>query len=170
MRHHDLVGESGKELAKIVDEGPTFVRYHMPGCGHCIAMEKDWDELRNAGHKGIEFVNVESSALAHVPEHLKQGIDGFPMLVSYAKGGADRIEYTGERTAKGMEEWLKEHGRIGKQLGGARRSRKHHKAGRRSRHSRKHIRRTRGKHSRKHSRKHSLRHKRRSSKRANKRK
>ena len=116
MRHHDLVGESGKELAKIVEEGPTFVRYHMPGCGHCIAMEKDWDELRNAGHKGIEFVNVESSALAHVPEHLKQGIDGFPMLISYAKGGADRIEYTGERTAKGMEEWLKEHGRIGKQL------------------------------------------------------
>ena len=167
MRHHDLVGESGKELAKIVEEGPTFVRYHMPGCGHCIAMEKDWDELRNAGHKGIEFVNVESSALAHVPEHLKQGIDGFPMLISYAKGGADRIEYTGERTAKGMEEWLKEHGRIGKQLGGARRSRRHHKAGRRSR---KHTRRTRGKYSRRHSRKHSLRHKRRSSKRANRRK
>lgn len=166
MRHHDLVGESGKELAKIVDEGPTFVRYHMPGCGHCIAMEKDWDELRNAGHKGIEFVNVESSALAHVPEHLKQGIDGFPMLVSYAKGGTDRIEYTGERTAKGMEEWLKEHGRIGKQLGGARRSRKHHKAGRRSR---RHTRRTRGKHSRKNSRR-LHRHKRRSSKRANRRK
>ena len=162
MRHHDLVGESGKELAKIVEEGPTFVRYHMPGCGHCIAMEKDWDELRNAGHKGIEFVNVESSALAHVPEHLKQGIDGFPMLVSYAKGGADRLEYSGERTAKGMAEWLKEHGRIGKQLGGARRSRKHHKSGRRSRHSR-------GKHSRKNSRR-LYRHKRRSSKRANRRK
>ena len=162
MRHHDLVGESGKELAKIVEEGPTFVRYHMPGCGHCIAMEKDWDELRNAGHKGIEFVNVESSALAHVPEHLKQGIDGFPMLVSYAKGGADRLEYSGERTAKGMAEWLKEHGRIGKQLGGARRSRKHHKSGRRSRHSR-------GKHSRKNSRR-LHRHKRRSSKRASRRK
>ena len=166
MRHHDLVGESGKELAKIVEEGPTFVRYHMPGCGHCIAMEKDWDELRNAGHKGIEFVNVESSALSHVPEHLKQGIDGFPMLVSYAKGGADRIEYNGERTAKGMEEWLKEHGRIGKQLGGARRSRKHHKSNRRGG---KHTRRTRGKYSRRHSRKHSLRQKRRSSKRASRR-
>ena len=102
MRHHDLVGESGKELAKIVEEGPTFVRYHMPGCGHCIAMEKDWDELRNAGHKGIEFVNVESSALAHVPEHLKQGYRWFQMLISYAKGGADRIEYTGEHMRK---EW-----------------------------------------------------------------
>ena len=165
MLHHDLIGESGKELAKIVEEGPTFVRYHMPGCGHCIAMEKDWDELRNAGHKGIEFVNVESSALAHVPEHLKQGIDGFPMLVSYAKGGADRIEYTGERSAKGMEEWLKEHDRIGKQLGGARRSRKHNKSKRRGG---KHTRRTRGKHSHKHLRR-LQRHKHRSSKRASRR-
>jgi len=165
MRHHDLVGESGKELAKIVEQGPTFVRYHMPGCSHCIAMEKDWDKLRNAGHKGIVFVNVESSALAHIPEHLKEGVDGFPMLISYAKGGSDRLEYQGERTAEGMEKWLKEHGRIENQLGGARRSRRHHRSSRHSRHSRKHTRRTRGRHSSKHRRTH----KRRSSRRVDRR-
>lgn len=152
-RHHNLVGESGKELAKIVESVPTFVRYHMPGCGHCIAMEKDWDKLRNAGHEGIEFVNVESSALAHIPDHLKEGVEGFPTLISYAKDGTGRLEYKGERTAEAMEDWLKEHGRIGKQSGGSRRSRKggRSRRSRRSHHnsrsSRRHTRRTRGRHS-----------------------
>ena len=122
-RHHDLVGEAGKKLADIVKKAPTFVRYHMNGCGHCIAMEKEWDKLTKAGHKGIEFVNVEQSALSHIPEHLKEGVSGFPTLISYAKGGVDRIEHQGERTADAMGKWLKENGRIGGQSGGSRRRR-----------------------------------------------
>lgn len=142
-RHHDLVGESGKKLAEIVKKAPTFVRYHMEGCGHCVAMEKEWDKLTKAGHKGIEFVNVEQSALSHIPEHLKEGVSGFPTLISYAKGGVGRIEHKGERTADAMGKWLKENGRVGGQSGGSRRRhRRTHRSRRSARRSHRRARRS----------------------------
>lgn len=107
--HHDLIGETGKKLVDIVKHSPSFVRYHMTGCGHCIAMENDWKKLVKEGKEsGLAFVNVEQSALQHIPEHLKKNVSGFPTLVSYAKGGVDRMDYEGERTAESMKNWLKE--------------------------------------------------------------
>lgn len=166
--HHDLIGESGKKLEDIVKRSPTFVRYHMTHCGHCIAMANDWKKLVKEGKKsGLEFVNVEQSALQHIPEHLKKNVSGFPTLVSYAKGGVDRMDYEGERTAESMKNWLKEIRRgdwskptdskgegsrmyLGNTYGGARRSRKMNKTHRSSRRNRKSHRRHRGVGSKKH--------------------
>lgn len=108
MKHyHNLIGEAGRDLEKIVNESDTFVRYHMKHCGHCIAMEEEWDKLvKEMSHHGLVLVNIEQSGLSYVPEHLKKGIEGFPTMIAYAKGGVDRAEYKGERTAKEMKKWL----------------------------------------------------------------
>lgn len=125
--YHDLVGEAGKKLESIVKKSPTFVRYHMKNCGHCVAMEGEWKKLAKdvARDKrmNVDLVNLEQSGLAHVPEHLKKNIVGFPTLVSYAKGGLKREEYNGERLADSMKGWLADRHKSGQAGGGRRRSR-----------------------------------------------
>ena len=145
--HHDLVGEAGKKFEEVAKRSPTFVRYHMTHCGHCIAMKGEWDKLVKDVEKdkkmNVELVNLEQSALEHVPDHLKKDIVGFPTLVSYGKGGVNREEYQGERKADSMKEWLK--GRSSQS--GGRRSRRRHSRGSCRSHSRAGRRHTRRHHS-----------------------
>lgn len=130
--YHDLRGESGKEFAEIANQFPTFVRYHMNNCGHCIAMEKEWDTLSKDISKDknmdIHLVNLEQSGLDYVPDHLKKDIIGFPTLVLYDKDGKNRSEYQGERTADAMKEWLENNSNNSYQNGGRRNKRRHKKS------------------------------------------
>jgi thiol-disulfide isomerase/thioredoxin len=133
MSNYHNYGENdskASELDKLVKNKPVFARYHMTGCGHCVAMESEWDKLVNdmKNQKNIDIVNVEESSRSNISDELTKGISGFPTLVLYTKGGKNRVDYNGERTADGMKAWL------GSQLpsssnqnGGKRKSSKHRK-------------------------------------------
>lgn len=151
--YHDLSGGgSGKKLAGLIKKGPSLVRYHMNGCGHCMAMMPEWERLiNNLSGKAIVIVDLEQSGLDNVPQSLRRNIYGFPTIVSYKDGdGKTRMDYEGERTADAIEAWLNtQHG--GNMTGGKKRitkAKKSNKVHRKS-HRKSHKRNTKSKKSNK---------------------
>ena len=121
-KYYNLSGGDGKKLSGLIKKGPSLVRYHMNGCGHCMAMMPEWERLiNNLSGKAIVIVDLEQSGLDNVPQSLRRNIYGFPTIVSYKDGdGKTRMDYEGERTADAIEAWLNtQHG--GNMTGGKKR-------------------------------------------------
>ncbi|KIM79468.1 hypothetical protein PILCRDRAFT_823363 [Piloderma croceum F 1598] len=77
----------------VVDQGPVFVKYFAPWCGHCKKLAPTWKQLaRHMQHKlNIAEVNCE----VHAALCKTEDVPGFPMLVYYANGV--KSEYSGGR-------------------------------------------------------------------------
>ena len=81
----------------------TFVFFKMNGCGHCKAMQPEWDKFKPS-YKG-DVVLKEMEASANKAEVAKFGVKGFPTLLLIQN---DKIvkSYDGERTASAFEKFL----------------------------------------------------------------
>ena len=81
----------------------TFVFFKMNGCGHCKAMQSEWDKFvskHDSSSTGVKTDVVESSA--H-PELVKKfNVQGFPTLLMI-KDNAIVKSFEGERTASAFE-------------------------------------------------------------------
>jgi thioredoxin domain-containing protein 5 len=78
---------------EVIDQGPAFIKFFAPWCGHCKKLAPTWTQLaRHMQHKlNVAEVNCEDySALCK-----GQDVTGYPMLVYYANGA--KTEYTGSR-------------------------------------------------------------------------
>jgi len=78
---------------EVVDQGPVFIKFFAPWCGHCKKLAPTWTQLARhmQGKLNVAEVNCEDhSALCK-----SQDVTGYPMLVYYADGV--KTEYTGGR-------------------------------------------------------------------------
>jgi len=133
MNFHDLRDKDGAKFSKLVSEKPSLVRFHADYCGHCKAMEPEWDKVKDriSNIDKLQVVDVENSAMENVPNHLKQGIDGYPTIRAYSNKGKDIHSYSGPRDADTIVPWFRS---MVPQKGGKRRLVK--KTGRKSKKSR----------------------------------
>lgn len=101
------VGKTFKEM--VMDSDKEFlVEFYAPWCGHCKNLAPHYDEAakRLLVNPNIMLVKVDST------ENEVAGIDiqGFPTLKFFGKDKtAEPVDFTGERTAEGILNWLKEH-------------------------------------------------------------
>ena len=131
-----LTGGSSKKETKLVDlirKGPSVVRYHMNGCGHCLDMEDEWHKLINTlKNKAIVIVDLEASALNPnlniVEDDIREKIVGFPTIITYLDG-KQKDEYQGDRNKDDIMKWLNTiHGGALEMSGGKKKSKKAKKA------------------------------------------
>jgi thioredoxin-like negative regulator of GroEL len=134
--YFSMGGGYSKKDTKLVDlirKGPSVVRYHMNGCGHCVAMEEEWHKLINAlNNKAIVIVDLEASALNPESEivepYIREKIVGFPTIITYLDG-KQKDEYQGDRNKDDIMKWLNTiHGGALKMSGGKKKAKKAKKA------------------------------------------
>lgn len=123
MSFHDLRNKDGAKLAMLVQEKPTLVRFHADYCGHCKAMEPEWEKVKNhiGELKNKQVVDVEHSAIEHVPPHLKEGVNGYPTIRAITNKGKKSYSYSGPREADAIVPWFRS---MSPQSGGRRPKRK----------------------------------------------
>ncbi|THV07435.1 thioredoxin-domain-containing protein [Dendrothele bispora CBS 962.96] len=78
---------------KTLDEGPVFVKFFAPWCGHCKKLAPTWKNLAQSMQNKLTIAEVDCEA--HKSLCKTQKIEGFPTLVFF-NGGA-RSEYNGGR-------------------------------------------------------------------------
>lgn len=85
-----------------LSEGPIFVKFYAPWCGHCKKLAPVWTELaaRTKGKVNIAEVNCdEHGALCK-----SQGVDGYPMLFFYNAG--QKVDFRGGRKIEPLEQFV----------------------------------------------------------------
>jgi len=109
------------ELDRLSTITSLLVRYHSPGCGHCVAMKEEWAALKNhkkLKDKDITVIDVESSLtpqIKHKSARLPES-QGVPTIV-FIQG--DKVkEHKGAREADAMADFAIE--QMGQSGGGKR--------------------------------------------------
>ncbi|KAG8883171.1 hypothetical protein FRB97_007106 [Tulasnella sp. 331] len=94
-----LLSLSQKTFSNVLEEGPVFVKFFAPWCGHCKKLAPVWAELasRMKGVMNIAEVNCDNNAALC----RKEGIEGYPMLFIY--DGGNKVEYRAPRKLEPME-------------------------------------------------------------------
>jgi len=85
----------------------TFVFFKMKGCGHCKAMQSEWDKFvsnHDASSTGVKTSVVESNKNPELCK--KYNVQGFPTLLMI-KDNAIVKAFEGERTASALEAFAK---------------------------------------------------------------
>lgn len=96
----DEVEKSGKDV---------FIAQVAEWCGHCAAlkpiMKKVAEELKKAGIDHVRIAQMDATE-NDAPDDYKA--KGFPTVYYFKAGSGKGVSYEGERTSKGIIDWLKE--------------------------------------------------------------
>ena len=92
----------------IVKSRDMLLRYHSPGCGHCIAMEDEWKSLDNEPSlkdRNIAVVDIDVGIAYNInhPSAKTAIAQGVPSIYFIKKN--QMFEYSGERKAKKIAEF-----------------------------------------------------------------
>merc|ERR1711959_254624 len=90
--------------AEVKSGKDVMVEFYAPWCGHCKALEPEYNAL------GTAFKDIDSVVIAKIDATANElespNVEGFPTLYFY-KSGAEATKYEGGRTAKEMEEYIR---------------------------------------------------------------
>ncbi|KAJ2912426.1 hypothetical protein MD484_g7977, partial [Candolleomyces efflorescens] len=94
------VNPTGEELvlntasfSRAIEQGPTFVKFYAPWCGHCKKLAPVWKQLARHLQGKVQIASVncdDESALCGL-----QGVQGYPTLIYFSNGAVS--EYKGGR-------------------------------------------------------------------------
>ncbi|KAJ3996888.1 protein disulfide isomerase [Lentinula boryana] len=83
----------GSNFQSAIEEGPAFVKFFAPWCGHCKKLAPTWKNLARTMQSKLTIAEVDCEA--HKALCKENNIQGFPTLVYIADGS--RTEYSGGR-------------------------------------------------------------------------
>lgn len=75
-------------------QGPAFVKFYAPWCGHCKKLAPHWTQLARHMQHRLTVAEVDCEDQPAVCK--REGVTGYPMLFFYGPTGA-KTEYTGGR-------------------------------------------------------------------------
>ena len=112
MKFISITPENVSEYVTIVEKQhmPAFVKLYSPNCGHCTAMQSDWNELNNSDdlkQLNIAIIEVRSDALNSMDHPTIKNVNGFPTMRLVVNGKIKK-EYDGGRTTNEMVNFIKE--------------------------------------------------------------
>jgi len=96
---------------EVIKEKPAFVKLYSPGCGHCVAMQGAWDELKaNPELKdyNMAIIEVHADEIPKIKSPAMEVNGGFPTIRKVLINGALGKDYEGNRSTKDMVKFIKE--------------------------------------------------------------
>jgi len=99
------------EVLEAVYSRPSFMRFHSPYCGHCKAMQNDFNALRNHSNllnKNVNVIDVDVDTLSKIPlSATKQAIgQPIPLMIMSDTSGQAIEEYDGERDTESIAKFI----------------------------------------------------------------
>ena len=77
-----------------LQDGPTFVKFYAPWCGHCKKLAPTWTQLAAQFRNKLNIAEVNCESYKDICK--QEGIQGFPTLMYYSSP-IHKKEYTGGR-------------------------------------------------------------------------
>ncbi|KAL0575530.1 hypothetical protein V5O48_006453 [Marasmius crinis-equi] len=84
-----------KSFHRAITDGPIWVKFFAPWCGHCKKLAPTWKQLAKAMQNKLVVAEVDCEA--HSALCTSQGVPGFPSLMFYSGDGETKTEYSGGR-------------------------------------------------------------------------
>ncbi|KAG9096733.1 hypothetical protein FS749_007856 [Ceratobasidium sp. UAMH 11750] len=94
---------SPDNFEKTLAEGPTFIKFYAPWCGHCKKLAPIWVELAAKAKGRATIAEVDCDRYGGLCK--SQGIDGYPMLFFYHAG--QKLDFRGPRKLEPLEQFVK---------------------------------------------------------------
>jgi hypothetical protein len=132
MRVIIIEPNQSEKLDNVLSENDSFVRFHSPNCGHCVAMKDEMEKLK--GHSDLKYIDELNLIDAHtgVTQHSNHPVckmhnGAVPAMYMIIKGQEPQ-EYEGDRNADAMARFIREKiGGYSKKKGGKKRKTRKHK-------------------------------------------
>jgi len=102
---------NASEFISITNAMPSFVKLYSPTCGHCVAMQKSWDGLKNNSalkNYNMAVIEVHANELGKINSPAMSVNGGFPTIRKVLKSGKLGKDYDGNRTTKDMVKFIKD--------------------------------------------------------------
>jgi len=99
------------EFKAVISTMPAFVKLYSPGCGHCVAMQKAWDALKNNADLtdyNMAVIEVHADELDKINSPAMAVNQGFPTIRKVLKNGNLGKDYNGNRSTADMIKFIKE--------------------------------------------------------------
>lgn len=90
-----------------LDEGPAFIKFYAPWCGHCKKLAPAWTQLGAVFRNRLNIAELDCEKYKDICK--KEGVQGYPTLIFYTGGsgkGKHRTEYNGGRKAEQMKAFV----------------------------------------------------------------
>lgn len=81
----------------------SFVKFYSPNCGHCRAMQADFDEASTT-FTDVTFGGVDCVAQKDICD--KHKVNGYPTIYLFKAGDKKGIEFSGQRTVDGFDDFI----------------------------------------------------------------
>jgi len=88
-----------------LDEGPAFVKFYAPWCGHCKKLAPLWEQLAAQMKDKLTIAEVNCDASVNSALCKSQNVEGYPSLFFYSGGSGKAVhktDYTGGRKLEQM--------------------------------------------------------------------
>ncbi|EIN04376.1 thioredoxin-like protein [Punctularia strigosozonata HHB-11173 SS5] len=99
--HGEVLSLNSKNFYGYLSEGPLFVKFFAPWCGHCKKLAPHWTKLAEAMKHRMAIAEVDCEAEPKLCK--QQGVTGYPMLYYYE--GGEKTEYVGGRKIGPLQSW-----------------------------------------------------------------
>jgi thiol-disulfide isomerase/thioredoxin len=99
------------EFMEVISKMPSFVKLYSPGCGHCVAMQDDWNALKNNAaltDYDMAVIEVHADELDKINSPAMTINQGFPTIRKVLKNGNLGKDYEGNRSTVDMINFIKE--------------------------------------------------------------
>ncbi|KAF7301221.1 Leucyl aminopeptidase [Mycena indigotica] len=87
----------------MVEQGPAFIKFYAPWCGHCKKLAPIWKQLGKIMQSKVTIGEVDCEANEKFCK--AQGISGYPTLVYYPPSG-EKSEYSGGRKLEQLKAFV----------------------------------------------------------------
>ena len=87
-----MIGDvTDRDFARVVERawGPVLVEFWQPGCGHCIALLSQLEQLQEEVGQSLMIVKMNVQENFQIPAELE--ISSLPALALFEKGGFVRF-------------------------------------------------------------------------------
>ena len=98
------------EFMEVISKMPSFVKLYSPGCGHCVAMQDDWNALKNNAaltDYDMAVIEVHADELDKINSPAMTINQGFPTIRKVLKNGNLGKDYEGNRSTVDMVNFIK---------------------------------------------------------------
>eukprot|EP00606_Chrysophyceae_sp_TOSAG23-5_P001313 GSChrysophyteH2.ASY1.ANO1.1431.1 assembled CDS len=103
----DVVHLTPESFAEVVDgSSNVLVEFYAPWCGHCKNLAPEWDIAGKAFYPEDDIVIAAFDATTSDTIAQNFGVQGYPTIKYFPKGGAEPEDYQGGRTADDIVGWV----------------------------------------------------------------